>query len=387
MLLANALRLVSWKPLQLILQRMVEAWHRTRGLWISERAHLLMLVAITLRQGGWKQGFAGKRLPCSSAAASLVSSASRAAAGVTSATICTAIAPRRVVLPRRARAALAGLRWLAPLRARARALRTVVRKALARGVARQLLAGVVVTSTLWEGRRAYQARCRRHSSGIMDKEAIRHFASTLVKLRKTGGIACELDEASRVLAWLFIGGAEAAATHEVLEEHGIKHVLNCCERIPFASENTRNQKLCMRDVPTERLASHLPVAFAFLEEAKAAGGKCLVHCRMGASRSVAVVLSYLIVREGMRLSDAWALVHSCRKVARPNRGFVEQLVDLDRVVHGPSLMAPPQDLTRSGSRAPRLRKPRRKPSTWRLGSLTQGIVSKSPPAPQLTHPF
>ena len=47
---------------------------------------------------------------------------------------------------------------------------------------------------------------------------------------------------------------------------------------------------------------------------------------VGASRSVAVVLAYLMAREGMALGDAWRLVKQRRPVARPNRGFAEQLI-------------------------------------------------------------
>ncbi len=50
---------------------------------------------------------------------------------------------------------------------------------------------------------------------------------------------------------------------------------------------------------------------------------------VGASRSVAVVLAYLMAREGMALGDAWRLVKQRRPVARPNRGFAEQLIAMD----------------------------------------------------------
>ncbi|CAK0862386.1 unnamed protein product [Prorocentrum cordatum] len=90
----------------------------------------------------------------------------------------------------------------------------------------------------------------------------------------------------------------------------------------------------MRDHPSEDLRAHLPSAFSFLDEAKGSGGRCVVHCFAGVSRSPAVALAYLVVRERRPLADAWALVRERHTAARPNRGFAEQLVELDRETHG-----------------------------------------------------
>merc|ERR1712014_233665 len=65
---------------------------------------------------------------------------------------------------------------------------------------------------------------------------------------------------------------------------------------------------------------------------------------MGISRSVSVVLAYLVMRQGRRLSQAWEHMTSCHPAARPNRGFVEQLIDLDFVLHGPTLSLKSQDI-------------------------------------------
>lgn len=51
---------------------------------------------------------------------------------------------------------------------------------------------------------------------------------------------------------------------------------------------------------------------------------------LGASRSVAVVLGWLLVEEGMPLIQAWALVKGRHKIARPNRSFAIELLELDR---------------------------------------------------------
>ena len=51
----------------------------------------------------------------------------------------------------------------------------------------------------------------------------------------------------------------------------------------------------------------------------------LVHCTQGASRSVALVMAYLIKYQRMSVADALTLVQSRRKCAQPNDGFMMAL--------------------------------------------------------------
>lgn len=54
----------------------------------------------------------------------------------------------------------------------------------------------------------------------------------------------------------------------------------------------------------------------------------LVHCARGLSRSAALVLAYLMLREGLSLVEAVEAVRRHRNIL-PNAGFLEQLRQLD----------------------------------------------------------
>lgn len=57
-------------------------------------------------------------------------------------------------------------------------------------------------------------------------------------------------------------------------------------------------------------------------------GKVFVHCAMGVSRSGALVLAYLMICQGLSLTEAIVAVRLNRDIG-PNSGFLEQLRQLD----------------------------------------------------------
>ena len=59
------------------------------------------------------------------------------------------------------------------------------------------------------------------------------------------------------------------------------------------------------------------------------GGKVLVHCYAGLSRSVTVIVAYLMQNERMLLDEALRFVKHKRPYAQPNPGFLKQLVEFE----------------------------------------------------------
>merc|ERR1711998_124961 len=69
----------------------------------------------------------------------------------------------------------------------------------------------------------------------------------------------------------------------------------------------------------------------FIEKALSTGGRVLVHCERGASRSVSVVCAHLMCASDgqLPLADALDRVKLQRPCAQPNCGFLKQLQDLE----------------------------------------------------------
>lgn len=72
----------------------------------------------------------------------------------------------------------------------------------------------------------------------------------------------------------------------------------------------------------------------FVLQVRCAGGKTLVHCVAGVSRSASLCLAYLIKHERMPLRKAFAHLRSRRPSIRPNTGFFTQLIEFERRLFG-----------------------------------------------------
>lgn len=80
-----------------------------------------------------------------------------------------------------------------------------------------------------------------------------------------------------------------------------------------------------RDFVTYDMGQHFMECNAWIEEQLRMRRNTLVHCHAGVSRSVAVVIAYLMNRNQWTLDQAYGFVKSKRNTAKPNDGFLRQL--------------------------------------------------------------
>ena len=65
----------------------------------------------------------------------------------------------------------------------------------------------------------------------------------------------------------------------------------------------------------------------FIEKAKEKKGRILLHCNQGISRSVSLVIAYLIFSKKLNYEESFKFVQSKRSISNPNIGFSIQLQD------------------------------------------------------------
>jgi dual specificity phosphatase 12 len=81
----------------------------------------------------------------------------------------------------------------------------------------------------------------------------------------------------------------------------------------------------IEDTNDANLLDHLGDAVDFIQEAADDGGKVLVHCHNGVSRSAAVVLAFMCISKCLQVVDAIELLRMECPSAAPNSGFMQQI--------------------------------------------------------------
>lgn len=82
----------------------------------------------------------------------------------------------------------------------------------------------------------------------------------------------------------------------------------------------------------DSLTPHFRATSRFIEQARTDGGKVLVHCWRGKSRSVTIVIAYLIKYHGLTPKAALRLIQETRPKANPNGGYWKELQDYKKLL-------------------------------------------------------
>ncbi len=134
-----------------------------------------------------------------------------------------------------------------------------------------------------------------------------------------------------ILPHMYLSCRKGASNREGLELNNISRILNVTtEDSEYEHlEGFTYHQIAVEDKHEVNMLDCLPRAFAFIDEAKAANEKVLVHCHAGMSRSVTVVLAYLMKFEGFTLNNAYDYVKQKKSNISPNFSFMEQLVQFE----------------------------------------------------------
>lgn len=134
-----------------------------------------------------------------------------------------------------------------------------------------------------------------------------------------------------IIDGIHITDMPTATNKQLLISHNIQVVINVTQ---YKNPNPNMYKSLgieyhwfnIYDEPNNNISRYFDQAVEILTQAKADGKQSIVHCQQGQSRSVAIVMAYLIKRYKFNNIDG---VLNCIRVARPqaspNSGFLEQL--------------------------------------------------------------
>ena len=142
---------------------------------------------------------------------------------------------------------------------------------------------------------------------------------------------------------LLLGTGKQATNWSVIEALAITHVVNISSEFECAFEDQLQYlRIDVKDEPSVDLTEQFEAVLKFVDEGLAAaaaaeddgkGGRVLIHCQMGRSRSGTMAIASIMHRDRLSLKEAYEHVRACRPIVFPNAGFYAQLVELEKKMY------------------------------------------------------
>ncbi|KAM5228211.1 dual specificity protein phosphatase 2 [Ctenodactylus gundi] len=136
-----------------------------------------------------------------------------------------------------------------------------------------------------------------------------------------------------ILPYLYLGSCSHSSDLQGLQACGITAVLNVSATCPNHFEGLfRYKSIPVEDNQMVEISAWFQEAIGFIDSVKNSGGRVLVHCQAGISRSATICLAYLIQSHRVRLDEAFDFVKQRRGVISPNFSFMGQLLQFETQV-------------------------------------------------------
>jgi len=142
------------------------------------------------------------------------------------------------------------------------------------------------------------------------------------------------EHISKVIPGLYVGSVEAEMNAIGLKARGITHILSVAlHHVPSHSDQFKYKLIPLLDMDEANILQYFPECIDFITGALQ-DGAILVHCMAGYSRSVSVVVTYLMAtQQHFKNSFDLALAHvvKVRPNACPNYGFCRQIKQFQKM--------------------------------------------------------
>ncbi|XP_020512683.2 dual specificity phosphatase 28 [Labrus bergylta] len=129
----------------------------------------------------------------------------------------------------------------------------------------------------------------------------------------------------KVTKCLFISNARSACSDDLLQQEAVTLCINVSKQQPFPSADVKKLQIHVYDDPNEDLYAHFDRCADTIHKEGNRGGRSVVYCKNGRSRSATVCIAYLMKHRKLTLTEALQKVKTARHVIDPNPGFMSQL--------------------------------------------------------------
>lgn len=145
----------------------------------------------------------------------------------------------------------------------------------------------------------------------------------------------KFEKADFIIDNIYLGSENAAGDLNYLRQLNIDRVIIAAKLTKPQFEKELDYLVFhdLDDDPFADIRRYFAPALKFVLKRKSTN--VLVHCVSGISRSVSIVIAYLIKEKAMTYAEAFAFVREKRSVAHPNTGFQRQLKEYERSLRVP----------------------------------------------------
>nr|XP_046173186.1 uncharacterized protein LOC124006999 isoform X2 [Oncorhynchus gorbuscha] len=143
----------------------------------------------------------------------------------------------------------------------------------------------------------------------------------------------QMDSPTEIFDHVYLGSEWNASNLEELQNSGVQYILNVTREIDnFFPGVFEYHNIRVYDEEATDLLAYWNDTYKFISRARKAGAKCLVHCKMGVSRSASTVIAYAMKEYGWDLERAFNYVKERRAVTKPNPSFMRQLEEYQGIL-------------------------------------------------------
>uniref|UniRef100_A0A0N5ADY0 Protein-tyrosine-phosphatase n=1 Tax=Syphacia muris TaxID=451379 RepID=A0A0N5ADY0_9BILA len=139
---------------------------------------------------------------------------------------------------------------------------------------------------------------------------------------------------SEILPHLFLSGF-GCALEKNLHQLGITHVVDASNMIRNVEyKGIKYMYVKIYDSEDSDILQYIDGVIEFIEEARKSGGKTLVYCAAGVSRSATLCIMYVMKNKKISLKESFLEVSRKRPIISPNIGFWKQMIDYEFKEYG-----------------------------------------------------
>ncbi|XP_054856674.1 dual specificity protein phosphatase 22-A-like [Eublepharis macularius] len=134
---------------------------------------------------------------------------------------------------------------------------------------------------------------------------------------------------SKIVEGLYLGNIRDSEDRENLAKHGITHILSVHNNASPALDDMTYLCIAASDSSNQNLLQHFKECIQFVHECRLHGGRCLIHCLAGVSRSTTLLVAYLMTVTNFGWEECLAATKTVRSYVSPNFGFQQQLQEYE----------------------------------------------------------